>query len=106
MMDLKTYITLDATDMAALIRKKETTPQELLELSFQQLEKVNPSLNTITSARKEKVLEEAKKVNVENSPFSGVPLLLKNIPQAVKGEPMTSGAKLLKIGRASCRESA
>ena len=73
-MDLKTYVTLDATDMAALIRKKETTPQELLELSFQQLEKVNPELNAITSARKEKVLEEAKKVNVENSPFSGVPL--------------------------------
>src|SRR5699024_11815320 len=96
MMDLKTYVTLDATDMAALIRKKETTPQELLELSFQQLEKVNPELNAITSARKEKVLEEAKKVNVENSPFSGVPLLLKNISQAVKGEPMTSGAKLLK----------
>ena len=95
-MDLKTYVTLDATDMAALIRKKETTPQELLELSFQQLEKVNPELNAITSARKEKVLEEAKNVNVENSPFAGVPLLLKNISQAVKGEPLTSGAKLLK----------
>src|SRR5699024_2329446 len=72
------------------------TPEELLELSFQQLEKVNPSLNAITSARKEKVLEEAKKVKVENSPFSGVPLLLKNISQAVRGEPLTSGAKLLK----------
>jgi len=95
-MDLKTYVTLDATDMAVLIKKKETTPEKLLELSFQQLEKVNPELNAITSARKEKVLEEAKKVKVENSPFSGVPLLLKNISQAVKGEPMTSGAKLLK----------
>src|SRR5690625_4908902 len=96
MMDLKTYVTLDATDMIALIRKKETTPEELLEFSFQQLEKVNPSLNAITSKRKEKALEEAKRVNIENSPFAGVPLLLKNISQAVRGEPMTSGAKLLK----------
>jgi len=95
-MDLKTYVTLDATDMIALIRKKETTPEELLEFSFQQLEKVNPSLNAITSKRKEKALEEAKRVNIENSPFAGVPLLLKNISQAVRGEPMTSGAKLLK----------
>ena len=33
-MKLSTYIKLDATEMAELIRKREITPSELLELKF------------------------------------------------------------------------
>lgn len=95
-MDIRTYLQLDATDMAELIQKKEIKPIELLELSFKQLEKVNPSLNAITHTRKEKVLEEAKQLNNVDRPFAGVPILLKNISQSLKEEPMTSGSSLLK----------
>ena len=94
-MKLSTYIKLDATEMAELIRKREITPSELLELSFEQLDKVNPSLNIVTGTRKEKVMEEAKRIKIGESLFSGVPLLLKNASQSVKSENMTSGAKLL-----------
>ncbi len=93
-MDLHTYVTLDAIEMAELIRKKEVTPKELLELSFQQLEKVNPTLNAITHLRKEAVLQEANEVNNENASFAGIPFLLKDT-QAQKGEKVTSGSKLL-----------
>ncbi|PAV27820.1 amidase [Virgibacillus profundi] len=95
-MDLQTYLTLDATDMAELIRSKEVKPSELLALSFQQLEKVNPTLNAVVHNRKEKVLAEANQLSIENRPFAGVPTLLKNISQSLKGEPLTSGSKLLK----------
>lgn len=94
-MDLKTYLTLDATEMAELIQKREVTASELMDLSFQQLEKVNPSLNAITTTRKNKALGEAKNTGIENGPFTGVPILLKNISQSLKGEPLTSGSKLL-----------
>ncbi|WP_047979554.1 amidase [Ornithinibacillus contaminans] len=95
-MDLRTYLTLDATDMAALIRNREVTPRELVSLSFRQLEKVNPALNAVVHERKEKALQEAESITVDSSGFSGVPFLLKNISQRLKGEPLTSGSRLLR----------
>ena len=95
-MKLKTYLQLDATDMAELVQKKEVQPSELLNLSFEQLDKVNPSLNAVTHIRREKVLEEAKQMKIGDHPFVGVPFLLKNISQSLKDEPITSGSTLLK----------
>jgi amidase len=95
-MDLRTYIALDATDMATLIQKKEITPKELVSLSMEQLEKVNPDLNAVIHDRKEKVLQEAEAVNIEDAKFAGVPFLLKNISQSLEGEPLTSGSRLLR----------
>ncbi|WP_087974642.1 amidase [Oceanobacillus rekensis] len=93
-MNLETYLTLDATKMAELIRNKETTAKELLEIAFKQLEKVHPTLNVVTNTRIEKALEEAERIAVDAA-FNGVPILLKNISQSVEGEIITSGSKLL-----------
>lgn len=96
-MDRKTYLTLDATEMAALIKQKEVSPKELLRASFQQLEKVNPSLNAVIHDRKEAALKEAEQVRInDHTPFAGIPILLKNVSQALVGEPLTSGSNLLK----------
>jgi len=94
-MDLNTYLTLDAIALADLVKKKEVSPKELVELSFHQLEKVNPSLNLAAHTRKKKALTEAENIQ-EDSPFAGVPILLKDISQSLKGERLTSGSKLLK----------
>ncbi|MFS0674455.1 amidase [Ornithinibacillus sp. 179-J 7C1 HS] len=95
-MDLRTYITLDATEMADLVRKKEVTAKELVKLSYEQLEKVNPVLNAVIHDRKEKALQEVENINIKGSGFHGVPFLLKNISQRLKGEPITSGSRLLR----------
>lgn len=95
-MDLNTYIKMDATELAQLVKNKEVTPTELVERSFEQLEKVNPHLNAVISVRKECVLEEVVNLKVDERIFSGVPMLLKNSSQSIKGEQMNSGAKLLK----------
>lgn len=94
-MNLNNYLSLDATEMANLINKKEVSPKELLEIAFKQLEKVNPELNIATHTRKERVLNEAKDFK-SNLPFAGVPLMLKDISQSFKGEKITSGSKLMK----------
>ncbi|GGA75816.1 amidase [Ornithinibacillus halotolerans] len=94
-MDLRTYVTLDATEMAHLVQKKEVTPKELVELSIQQMEKVNPTLNAVIHDRKEKALQEAENRKVGTG-FSGIPFLLKNISQSLNGEPITSGSRLLR----------
>lgn len=92
-MDLHTYLTLDATAMAELVKKKETTPAELLALSFQRLAQVNPGLNAFTSTRQDKAPKELD-FN-KTGRFAGVPMALKNISQSLQGEPLTAGSKLL-----------
>lgn len=94
-MDRHTYKTLDATEMHTHIQTGKITPKELVELSFQQLEMVNPSLHAVAHQRENAALEDAEVWN-EKGMFSGVPILLKNISQSMKGEPLTSGSKLMK----------
>ncbi|HEY4601500.1 MAG TPA: amidase [Cerasibacillus sp.] len=91
----KRYLSWDATEIASLIRNKEVSAKEMVELSFKQLEKVNPELNAVVHDRKESVLKEAEKHKPDQGQlFSGVPILMKDISQAVEGERLTSGSKL------------
>jgi len=97
-MDLATYVTWDATEMARLIREKEMSSAELVALSLAQLEKVNPSLNGTTTLREQRVLEEARKGLYAQGSFAGVPTFLKDT-QALAGEKLTSGSQLLQENR-------
>ncbi|HSP22690.1 MAG TPA: amidase family protein [Planococcus sp. (in: firmicutes)] len=101
-MDLQTYLTLDGTAMAQLVRSKEVSPAELLALSFERLEQVDPELNAFTSLRKEQAFAALEKS--QGGLFGGVPMALKNISQSLAGEPLTAGSKLLK-GTAAERDS-
>ncbi|MGE8205770.1 amidase [Heyndrickxia sp. NPDC080065] len=93
-MDKHTYLAHDAVGLANLVKKKEVSPKELVETAFERLEEVNPLLNAVVRTRYEKVLEEAEQLHIEDKPFAGVPILLKDISQSIKGEPLTSGSKL------------
>ncbi len=93
-MDLQTYLTLDGTAMAQLVRDQEVSPAELLALSFERLEQVNPQLNAFTSVRKDQAFADLEKGH--HGLFAGVPMALKNISQSLTGEPLTAGSKLLK----------
>lgn len=88
------YIQLDGIELAALIEKKEVSYKEVLDASFEQLEKVNPVLNAVSSTRKEKAYEEIKETKA--GVFGGVPTAFKDISQTIKGEPSTGGAYLMK----------
>lgn len=87
---------MDATEMAEKVRQKEVTPRELVELCLAQIEAVNPALNAVVYNRKEKVLQEVDQLVQEAGSFFGVPIVLKNISQALKGEALTSGSNLFK----------
>ncbi|MUV38566.1 Amidase [Lentibacillus sp. JNUCC-1] len=94
-MDLATYTTMDAVELSELVTRGEVSPEELLECAFQQLDKVNPELNAVVHERRERVLEEARDAGGSKGAFAGVPMLLKNISQALEGEPLTSGSRLM-----------
>lgn len=94
MMKTEEYIHLDGVGLAELIEKKEVTRKEVLDVSFEQLEKVNPALNAVTYVRKEKAYEEIE--TSISGVLSGVPTALKDISQTIQGEPSTAGARLMK----------
>lgn len=89
------YIQYDAVGLTELVKNKEVTPKELTELALNQLEEVQPELNLATSIRKEKALHEAEQIEAGKAPFAGVPTMLKNVSQALPGEILSSGSKLL-----------
>ncbi|PKR84790.1 amidase [Heyndrickxia camelliae] len=92
---MDTYSTYDGLGLANLIKTKQVSPQELIDTAFKRLEEVNPILNGVIRTRKEKALKEAEHISIEDQPFAGVPIVLKDISQAIEGEPLTAGAKLL-----------
>lgn len=94
-MDMNTYLTLDATDITDIIQRREMRPAEFLQLAFERLKNVNPELNTVIHHREDRVMAEAETVAMD-LPFAGVPLLLKNLGQAVAGEPLTSSSRLMR----------
>jgi amidase len=103
-MDKVTYSALDGIDLANLIKKKEVSPKELVDTAFERLEEVNPTLNAVIRTRKERVMEEIKQLRIDEQAFAGVPIVLKDISQAVEGERLTSGSKLF-IENVSRRDS-
>lgn len=95
-MDTYTYSKYDGVGLSELVKKKDVSPKELTDAAFKQIENVNPLLNGVVRTRQEKVLKEIEQLDLDNQPFAGVPILLKDISQAIEGEALTAGSKLLK----------
>lgn len=95
-MQFNEYKQYDATGLAELIRQKEVQPSELMDAAFKQLHRVHSELNIITHHREETAKKEANQAFISGAAFSGVPILMKNISQAIEGEKLTSGSQLLK----------
>lgn len=94
-MKVEEYIQYDGLELASLIRAKEVTAEELLACSQEQQNLVNPTLNAVVHDRYEQAAEELSSIETGHL-FSGVPLLLKDISQALAGERLTSGSSLFK----------
>lgn len=94
-MNKQNYLNYDAIGLADLVRSKQVSPTELLDTAFDRLEEVNPEIHAVIRTRKDKVYQEVKERIGSALPFYGVPILLKDISQAVKGDVLSSGSKLL-----------
>ena len=88
-----------ATDLADLIRKKETSSKEVVEAHLNRILEVNPYLNAVTLTLEESALKAAEKADNASQedrkkPFHGVPFTIKeNID--FMGTPTTNGVPLL-----------
>ena len=85
----------DAIAQAALIKKGEMTPLELVDLAIDAIERTNPALNAVITPMYEEARDIARKT-LPDAPFKGVPMLLKDGIAMYKGVRMTSGSGLYK----------
>lgn len=89
------YSQHDGLGLAELVRKKEVSPAELVEAAIERIEKFNPALNAVIFKMYEAARESAKKP-LGDGPFTGVPMLLKDLISTVEGVPTSNGNKLWK----------
>ncbi len=93
----------DAIGLSELIRKGEIKPVELLEIAIQRIEKVNPKLNSVIHKMYDEAHQMAEKcysLRTDNqspeSPFCGIPFLLKDLIAECKGAPFNEGSRAVK----------
>lgn len=94
---------MDATELAfagplrqaELIREKEVSPRELVEMYLDRIERIDPQLNAFRVVRAERAVEEAKKAgrrrgDAAERPLHGVPFAVKD-NHDLEGEVTTHG---------------
>jgi amidase len=92
------YDRFDATGLAALVRRREISPRELVEAAIARIEHQNPTLNAVTF----KAYDDARAATagaLPDGPFKGVPFLIKDMDTPVAGWPMTDGSAFLRSYR-------
>lgn len=93
-MRFEEYRQHDAVALAELVRKGEVTAGELLELAIARAEQVNGQLNGLIHP----LYDEARRLAAEpqQGDLAGVPMLVKDLFQEIKGAPHCQGNKALK----------
>lgn len=91
-MELHEYVKHDAVSLAELIRKRELSPEALLDVTIRAIEGTNPQLNAVVETLYDRARGQIAK-GLPDGPFRGVPLLLKDMLD-VEGTKSTWGSVL------------
>ncbi|MGH9395909.1 MAG: amidase [Terriglobia bacterium] len=100
---------LPASEMAALIRRRELTPREVVAAHLGRIERFNPSLNALIHVDRESALsaaeaaERALMAGAELGPLHGVPITIKSSID-VAGWRCESGTRL-RAGRVAAQDA-
>ena len=68
---------MDATDLAAMVRRRQVTPRELVEKTLGRIDAVDPAINAVVTRFDDLALQAADRLEDRGQPFLGVPYLLK-----------------------------
>ena len=86
------YADHDGLGLAALVRKGEVSPADLVEAAIERIERHNGVLNAVVH----KAYDEARRTargKLPTGAFAGVPFLIKDLECPVAGWPCTSGSR-------------
>ena len=90
MSGLPEYDQYEALGLAELVRKGEVTPTELCEETIDRIERLNPKINAVVTPMYDQGRKTASEVLAE-TPFAGVPFLIKDLMYAYAGVPTSQG---------------
>jgi len=94
MSGFEAYADYDGLGLAALVRKGEVQPTELVEEAIRRIEQVNPQVNAVV----EKLYDQARESvasNLPDGPFRGLPFLIKDIMADCEGVPSRRSSRFL-----------
>ena len=97
------YQKYDGLGLAALVRQKEVTAEELLDAAIARLSAVNPKINAIAGTMFDQARTQIKQ-GLSKGPFTGVPFLVKDLSFPMKDVESAAGSKLFK-GRVPTADS-
>ena len=86
------YLAHDGLGLAELVRQGSVSAAELLEISIQRIELLNPELNAVIHPMFEQA-RRAVAAGLPDGPFAGVPFVVKDIIAMVAGEPQRNGSR-------------
>jgi aspartyl-tRNA(Asn)/glutamyl-tRNA(Gln) amidotransferase subunit A len=89
---------LNIAELQPLLRRREVSPRNVLDLLRARIEEVEPKIDAYLSIDFEAAAKEAEKANVD-LPLGGVPIAIKDII-SVAGQPCTCASKILRNYRA------
>ena len=89
------YDDLDATALADLVRAGAVHPRELVDAAIARAEARDPRLNALVHTQFDRAREDCGRVD-HDSPFPGVPFLLKDYKGREAGEPYRMGVRTLR----------
>ena len=86
------YGDYDALGLAELVRAGQVSAEELLEEALARVEASNPKLHAVT-VHAESLARQAIAAGLPQGPFTGVPMLLKDLGQFCTDLPLTNGSR-------------
>ncbi|MGD9539108.1 MAG: amidase [Alphaproteobacteria bacterium] len=94
-MKLEEYAKYDGLGLAALVRRREVKPGELVDCAIQAIEALNPKLNAVVR-RLDAMARKTAKGELPRGAFTGVPFLLKDLTHSLAGVPTDCGSRFFK----------
>lgn len=87
---------IDLVGQAALVRRGDVTPLELVDAAIARIEAVNPALNAVILPLFEEARAAAAAPDLPDGPLRGVPFLVKDLGALMAGVPETAGSRALR----------
>ena len=94
---LSDYLAHDAIGLATLVRTREASARELLDIAIARAEAANPAINAIVLKDYDAARQRASRSDAARTPgdgpFAGVPYLIKDLGAPVAGLRMSMGSR-------------
>lgn len=88
------YHAYDGLGLAELVRQRQVTPAELVEEAISRIETHNPRINAVVRTMYD-AARKAASAPLPQGPFTGVPMLVKDLLADCAGVPTGAGTRLL-----------